>query len=43
MDPHMTDEALAADGDFIVVTCLTTFTAGSGPGGSSTPACSIGH
>ena len=36
-----TDGALAADGDFIGVTCLTTFTAGSGPGDSSTPACSI--
>ena len=36
-----TDGALAAGGDFIGVTCLTTFTAGSGPGDSSTPACSI--
>jgi len=32
---------LAAGGDFIGATCLTTFTAGSGPGDSSTPACSI--
>ena len=32
---------MAAGGDFIGVTCLTTFTAGSGPGNSSTPACSI--
>jgi len=32
---------LVAGGDFIGVTCLTTFTAGSGPGDSSTPACSI--
>jgi len=36
-----TDGALAAGGDFIGVTCLTTFTAGSGPGNSSTPACNI--
>ena len=35
------DGALVAGGDFIGVTCLTTFTAGSGPGDSSTPACSI--
>ena len=28
-------------GDFIGMTCLTTFTAGSGPGDSSTPACNI--
>jgi len=33
--------SLAAGGDFIGVTCLTTFTAGSVPGDSSTPACSI--
>jgi len=32
---------LAAGGDFIGTTCLTTFTAGSGPGDSSTPACDI--
>ena len=32
---------MAAGGDFIVTTCLTTFTAGSGPGDSSTPACDI--
>ena len=36
-----TDGALAADGDFIGVTCLTTFTTGSGPGDSSTPPCNI--
>jgi len=36
-----TDGNLAAGGDFIGVTCLTTFTAGSIPGNSSTPACSI--
>jgi len=36
-----TDGALAAGGDFIGVTCLTTITAGSVPGDSSTPACSI--
>ena len=36
-----TDGALASGGDFIGVTCLTTFTAGSGPGNSSTPACNI--
>jgi len=36
-----TDGDLAAGGDFIGVTCLTTFTAGSVPGNSSTPACSI--
>ena len=36
-----TDGALAAGGDFIGVTCLTTFTAGSGPGNFSTPACNI--
>ena len=36
-----TDGTLAAGGDFIGVTCLTTFTAGSGPGNSSKPACSI--
>ena len=36
-----TDGVLAAGGDFIGVTCLTTFTAGSVPGDSSTPACSI--
>ena len=36
-----TDGNLAAGGDFIGVTCLTTFTAGSVPGNSSTPACSI--
>ena len=36
-----TDGALAAGGDFIGATCLTTFTAGSIPGDSSTPACSI--
>ena len=38
---HKTDGALAAGGDFIGATCLTTFTAGSVPGDSSTPACSI--
>ena len=32
---------MAAGGDFIGTTCLTTFTAGSGPGNSSAPACSI--
>ena len=32
---------MAAGGDFIGTTCLTTFTAGSGPGDSSTPACDI--
>ena len=36
-----TDGGLVAGGDFIGATCLTTFTAGSGPGNSSTPACSI--
>jgi len=36
-----TDGALTAGGDFIGVTCLATFTAGSGPGDSSTPACNI--
>ena len=36
-----TDGPLAAGGDFIGVTCVTTFTAGSGPGDSSTPACDI--
>ena len=36
-----TDGTLAADGDFIGATCLTTFTAGSVLGDSSTPACSI--
>ena len=36
-----TDGALAVGGDFIGVTCLTTFTAGSGPGNSSTPPCNI--
>ena len=36
-----TDGALVTGGDFIGVTCLTTFTAESGPGNSSTPACSI--
>ena len=38
---HHKDGTLAAGGDFIGVTCLTTFTAESGPGNSSTPACSI--
>ena len=36
-----TDGPLNAGGDFIGVTCLTTFTAGSGPGDSSSPACFI--
>jgi len=36
-----TDGSSAAGGDFFGVTCLITFTARSGPGNSSTPACNI--
>ena len=36
-----TDGPLNAGGDFIGVTCLTTFFAGSVPGAISSPACSI--
>ena len=38
---HHKDGTLAAGGDFIGVTCLTTFTSGSIPGDSSTPPCDI--
>ena len=39
---HYLNCSLKKDGaDFIGVTCVTTFRAGSTPGASSTPACSI--